>query len=427
MLEFAGNKILIVDDDPAFRLMLSQFLKKNKFDVCQAEDGMEAIERFESEYPDMVLMDAEMPVMNGIDACRRIREIDPDEHSPVLMITARDDDEFIYRAFDAGAADYVTKPIQWAVLGQRIKYKLKASRAVHMLKESEERFRLLFQKSPLSYQSLDSEGRLIEVNDAWLDMLGYEKDQVLNRPFVDFLCQEEKENFMSNFLAFKKRGDVSNINFRMLNSKGEEIDVEFNGRIGNDIHGAFKQTYCTFQNITRRKEMEAELRRLAATDPLTGLNNRRSFFERANHMRLQCVRYNHPFSILMLDIDYFKLINDRFGHDIGDDVLKIVSDIISQSLREVDVLGRLGGEEFAVLLPETSLKSALKVAERIRASVEAFRLETDQGSVDVKISIGVVGGTFAEESIEVFLKRADEQLYRAKENGRNRIESEAQA
>ena len=148
------SKILIVDDDPMFRLMLRQFLENNNFIVCDASNGQEAIEVFEQQSPKMVLMDAVMPVMNGIDACRRIRQLDPEEVCSVLMITVKDDEKFIDDAFAAGAADYITKPIQWAVLKQRIKYKLKMNQAISAQMEEVEKNKqqqlLMLQQSRLA-------------------------------------------------------------------------------------------------------------------------------------------------------------------------------------------------------------------------------------------------------------------------------------
>lgn len=148
MHEFAGCKILIADDDPAFRLMLRKFLEKKEFRVCEAADGLEAIEAFKLESPELVLMDADMPVMNGFDACRRIRDIDPDESCPLLILTAMEDDEFISTAFASGAADYVLKPIHWPVLEKRINYKLRISKATKALQASEEHFRAIVNNIP---------------------------------------------------------------------------------------------------------------------------------------------------------------------------------------------------------------------------------------------------------------------------------------
>jgi len=428
MGEFSGYKILIADDDPMFRLMLRQFLERNLFQVCEASNGKEAIEIFDRESPKMVLMDANMPVMSGIDACKRIREIDKYEYSPVLIMTAMDDDAFITIAFEAGAADYISKPIHWGVLKQRMLYKLKASRVAYALQTSEKRFRQLYQELPLPYLSLDGDGLIIEVNPAWRDMMGYKAEQlVVGRSLGCFLLADDWNSFLKQYSDFKLQEHLSNMQLQMLDSNGSVIDVELNARAGYDVHGSFKQFHCVLQNITRRKAMEDELRKLATTDPLTGLANRRAFFEKAGQMRLHAIRYQHSLSVMMLDIDHFKLINDTFGHDIGDDILKLVSDIMSQSLRDVDILGRLGGEEFAIVLPETGLSDAVAAAERIRASVEAFKLQTNQGEIDVKISIGVVLFCADDESIEALLKKADNLLYRAKERGRNRVEQETLA
>jgi len=189
------------------------------------------------------------------------------------------------------------------------------------------------------------------------------------------------------------------------------------------VDGNFKQTHGTLQNITERKAMEDHLKRLATTDPLTALNNRRSFYEKSEHERKKALRFKHAFSILMLDIDHFKAINDTYGHDVGDDVLKAIAGVLAGSLRDVDILGRMGGEEFAITLPETSMPKAVQVAERIRATIDALVVEAESNAIDMKISIGVASLTADGESVESLLTQADKLLYQAKEHGRNRVES----
>ena len=425
MYEISGSLILVVDDDPTFRMMMRQFLQDKGYAVCEAANAKESIEVFDRESPKMVLLNAQMPVVDGIDsldACRRIREIDRDEYSPVLMVTSRDDTEFVNAAFEAGAADYVSKPIPWVLLEHRIKYKLQSSRMAYELQASEERFRQLFDDSPLPYQSMDDHGRIVDANKAWLEMMELEVEDAIGRPFSDFMAEDEWKKFMMLFPSFIKSGTLSNLHLQLNTGLGHTLDIEMNGRVAHDSHGHFKQTHNILQNITQRKVMEDELKRLATTDPLTGLSNRRAFFADADRIRKQSLRYDHPYSAMMLDIDHFKSINDNYGHDIGDDVLKVTAAEMKKQLRDIDLLGRLGGEEFAIVMPETDLTGAIVVAERIRAVIEALAVETEQGQVCFTISIGVTMLSDAEESNNELMKQADELLYRAKQNGRNRIE-----
>ncbi|OAN51414.1 hypothetical protein A6A04_15955 [Paramagnetospirillum marisnigri] len=167
-----------------------------------------------------------------------------------------------------------------------------------------------------------------------------------------------------------------------------------------------------------RAEFERQLEVLATTDPLTGILNRRAFLERGRALTESAKRYGHPMTVMMLDIDHFKQVNDRHGHDTGDEVIRLFVTVVGRCLRQVDVFGRMGGEEFAVLMPETAQKGALIAAERIRAAVELSRLDWEEQSLSVTVSIGAVVGT---HTVDEALKLADEALYQAKRDGRNRV------
>ncbi|MDE2311258.1 MAG: diguanylate cyclase [Betaproteobacteria bacterium] len=175
-------------------------------------------------------------------------------------------------------------------------------------------------------------------------------------------------------------------------------------------------------DITERKQLEDELKRQARIDLLTGLNNRRHFFELAEQELARAKRYGAPLQVLMLDVDHFKLVNDTYGHHIGDLVLQKLSEVCVQTLRGIDILGRIGGEEFAILLPETRGEQALEVAERLRLAIAGATVPLEQGgSVHLTVSIGVASVVATDARIDDVLKRADMALYAAKNAGRNRV------
>lgn len=175
-------------------------------------------------------------------------------------------------------------------------------------------------------------------------------------------------------------------------------------------------------DITARKRLEDELLTLATTDGLTGLYNRRHFLERADQTLQRSRRYHEPLVLLMCDIDFFKHINDTFGHAIGDRALQQVADIIRSSLRDTDIAGRIGGEEFAILLVQTTMEHGLEVAERLRHSIESclIALEDNQ-SIPLTISIGIAGPVYPHETLATLLQHADQALYAAKRQGRNQV------
>lgn len=187
-------------------------------------------------------------------------------------------------------------------------------------------------------------------------------------------------------------------------------------------------------DITERRMLEEQLRttqkiaeKLARTDVLTELKTRRAFFDEAEHLLKLAQRYKRPFSVAMIDIDHFKRINDTHGHFAGDTVLREAARVIRENLRAVDVAGRIGGEEFSVVFPETSLEDALQICERIRGSLEALRCDVECTSLHITCSIGVTASSGEQEDFDSLLRAADRALYQAKNNGRNRVECAARS
>jgi len=178
-----------------------------------------------------------------------------------------------------------------------------------------------------------------------------------------------------------------------------------------------------FRDITAQKNHEAALIQLARNDPLTGMANRRYFFERAEHEFMRSRRYQAPLSIALIDVDHFKLINDQHGHAAGDEVLKVLSQKISTLLRESDLLARIGGEEFAILMPSTGLAGAALMAERLRLAITDEATPVVGQMLHLRFSAGVTQLKAQDQSIEDCLRRADEAMYKAKQAGRDRVEA----
>jgi diguanylate cyclase (GGDEF)-like protein len=182
--------------------------------------------------------------------------------------------------------------------------------------------------------------------------------------------------------------------------------------------------FVTFTDISERKEMEVALEKAATTDYLTGLLNRRAFIEKADIERRRADRNNHPICMVMIDIDHFKKINDTYGHDVGDDALKELVGLVGHGLRVSDAFGRLGGEEFALMLPETSLEGALILAERIRRRIEDNEMVLADGEI-IKMTVSCGLGEWRQGmEYDAIIKLIDERLYEAKRTGRNRIVAE---
>jgi len=212
--------------------------------------------------------------------------------------------------------------------------------------------------------------------------------------------------------ARRHPGTVKDSEWTVRCSDGRDRSMQFRYRFLGDYY------VVTFWDVTEQRQLEAELRRLARTDALTGLPNRRSFMETAAEAALRPIE---PLALLMLDLDHFKTINDRFGHAVGDQALQAVTERCRGMLRDSDVIARVGGEEFAVLLPATGRAAAVAVAERLREAVGRSRLPIGDGWVALTTSIGGTLVEPADTGVDVVLQRADRALYAAKAAGRNRV------
>lgn len=220
----------------------------------------------------------------------------------------------------------------------------------------------------------------------------------------------------------RRQGIAEQHDFRFRRLDGGEIWTLLSTNPILDAEGRYAGALAMIIDISDRKRMEETLRQLATHDALTGLFNRRYFFTLAERELERSQRYGHPLALLMLDLDHFKAINDSRGHQAGDQVLRAVASIIQTNLRQIDVVGRYGGEEFVVLLPETARMTALAVAKRLCAAVAVQSVELSGESLPITISVGMaVGFGDAALNLEEMLERADRALYAAKATGRNRV------
>ncbi len=324
--------------------------------------------------------------------------------------------------------------------------------AEQQLRQSEQRFRYLFDNLPVAYQALDIEGRWLDANQKMADLLGFDDpQQMIGLKFVDFWDQEIKQPFTPAYDAFNKTHSVEG-ELKLVTHTGKPVTVIVRGHVQRDGQGNFLRTHCILTNITERREMEeaiiklnieleqkvasrtAELQRsnqalenanmalesLARVDALTQLPNRLAANERLHDEFVRMKRTKTPYAILMLDIDFFKRVNDTCGHAVGDRVLQNVAATIRQAIRTSDFAARFGGEEFLVLLPQTDFDAAHKVAEKIRQSVQSLA-HVQAGSVTV--SVGLALATELHNSEDEAVKEADNWLYVAKNSGRNQVQS----
>ena len=293
-------------------------------------------------------------------------------------------------------------------------------------KQTEEHHLQILEAIPDPVIVYDPEHRIVVINDAFQDTYGWTRDELIGSK-IDFVPDKEIEKTRQ---AWQRTINGEKIVFetRRNTKAGKILDIQIKTAILKDPDGNHTASIIIHRDVTALKQAEKErdrlilkLDKLASTDSLTGADNRRQFFKKAKQEFARSKRYEHPFTVLMIDIDHFKAINDNFGHQIGDDTLKQMAEKCIALLRENDLFGRIGGEEFAAVLVATDPAKAAKIAERLRQELEKINIRTPQGLICFTVSIGVACLTKSDKNLEAIIKRADDALYQAKKNGRNQV------
>jgi diguanylate cyclase (GGDEF)-like protein/PAS domain S-box-containing protein len=282
--------------------------------------------------------------------------------------------------------------------------------------ESNERLETLLFMLPVGVVLIDYDTRvIIEMNPYATMILGYPKEQVIGQKCFNCICPIN----IKSCPIKNPDMEIDRSEGELICASGERIPV-FKSAITMKFDGKPVILQC-FQDISEIKKLQNQLTKMARTDYLTGLFNRMFFYKRAKEELSRANRNQKQFSLLMLDIDYFKKINDKFGHPAGDAVLQRISHVCQNGLRESDVIGRLGGEEFGVLLTECQLHDAEIAAERLRQMVASETVKYEEEDINCTISIGISSWTEDTLTVDSLIKMADDALYRAKNSGRNRI------
>ena len=288
------------------------------------------------------------------------------------------------------------------------------------LRESEHHFRRLFESMQDVYYRTDTQGVVQHVGPGVRRVLGYEPHEIEGHTAESYYPQsKDRDAFKAAIMA---HGEVSDFPGQMVRKDGTVIDISISSHALFDHNGAFAGVEGLYRDVTQRKNLERELQRLATTDVLTGMANRRSFLEVAE-ATFQRARESHaPLTVLMLDLDHFKTINDRFGHLEGDRVLAEFARATKHQLRAGDTVGRLGGEEFGLLLPHTLPAEGADIATRILEAIRALELTDSNGQhYGVTTSMGLGTLSPGDRSLHDLLDRADQALYLAKRRGRNQL------
>ncbi len=424
---------LVVDDDLSLRLSMEAALIKAGFHVIEAENGRMALDIVKSGRPDIVLLDVVMPGMDGFETCRAIRSLPEGEHTQILMVTGLDDTDSIELAFEAGATDFVSKPLNWSMLGYRAKYMLRAGEAFRELSRSRRQLAKTQELARLGNWEIDLSTGAFSCSAEACRLLGLPAAHtpVTYNSFLSPIAEQDRERVGAALDNAIDRKENAVLNYRIVMPDGSRKHILNQAEILPGEGGAAKLMLGVVQDVTRLKLAEEEIRQLAYFDGLTGLSNRMMFRDRLYNAIVGATRSKENFAVLFLDLDRFKRINDMLGHRIGDLLLKNVAGTLKRCTRGTDsasrytddnsapVLSRLGGDEFTILLPGIGdPQNAATVARRLLNEIPVPAV-LDGHEVTVTASIGIsifpTDGTTA----EALMKNAESAMVQAKKEGKN--------
>jgi diguanylate cyclase (GGDEF)-like protein/PAS domain S-box-containing protein len=426
--------VLIVDDDMAERLLMREALHGNSLVVEEAENGEEALAVFERCSPDLVLMDVKMPKMDGFTACAEMRKLAGGQYAVIVLVTGLEDFESIRRAFDVGATDFVTKPVNWPLLSHRVRYLLRAGKAFRNLRQSEKRLSIAQNIASLGNWDWDIDKNSVFCSAQMYRIfdLSSEEHPAKYETFLERVHPDERasvKDLVRKALHAKK---PYSIDYRIVLPGGVCRNVHEQADVVHDEKGNPVSMHGTVQDITERINAEEKIRFLAYYDGLTGLPNRQLFLEHFNQALYAAQRDGSKVALLYLDLDRFKRINDTLGHSAGDILLKEISICLADNIRSADIvakaclpckpgvtLSRLGGDEFAILLSRLAEEEhAGRVAQRILDLLSLPIMIAGQ-EVYISGSIGITLFPSDGEDADTLLRNADVAMYHAKESGRN--------
>jgi diguanylate cyclase (GGDEF)-like protein len=412
--------VLVADDDPVMRLLMLEMLSQVGLDAIEAGDGHAAVASFQQNAPDLVLLDVDMPQMDGFAVCRAIRKLETRTTVPIIMVTGGDDIEAVTQAYEVGATDFVSKPINWPILGHRVLYVLRASDAIVRLRIADAQNRAVLAAIPDTFFRLSCSGYYLDYEQGHDPGAAFSEEDCVGRHVRDVLPRQIAERLLEQLKSVLSTQSIRSVDYE-LTRRGEVH--HFEARLVSTGSG---EVLGLVRDISERKRTEEQIRRLAYCDSLTGIPNRQAFLETLEHELERSARELRKFAILFMDLDSFKRINDTLGHNVGDQLLRIVSVRLHETIRPGDhvaqiksSLARLGGDEFTILIPDLDrAEDALNVAHRVKDAMRRpFLLEGHE--IFVTASIGISLYPDDGEDCTSLLKFADTAMYHAKNCGKN--------
>ncbi|MHA6692344.1 PleD family two-component system response regulator [Devosia sp. A449] len=448
-------RVLIVDDIPTNVRLLEARLAAEYYDVVTASSGAQALEICDTSDVDIVLLDVMMPEMDGFEVCRRLKANPRTQHLPVLMITALDQPSDRVKGLEVGADDFLTKPVDDMQLMARVKSLVRLKSLTDELRaRAMTGQQIAIEDAIRAMDKIKTTGGSILIVDTDQRHADRIKNYLTPEHSVDILLHPADAVFqvtgghyelalismaLADFDALRVCSQIRtlehsrNLPIILMADEGDKpqvvraLDLGINDYISRPVER--NELAARVRTQIRRHRYGLELRQsvsntmaLAVTDDMTGLYNRRYFDRHLGVMLGKAQSQDRDMALMILDIDHFKAVNDTYGHDIGDAVLREFAVRLKRNIRGVDLACRFGGEEFVVLMPDTDYQQAELVAERVRQSIAERVFEVNAGRpLTVTVSAGLTLNESAADTAETLIKRADVALYRAKREGRNRV------
>ncbi|HQY59450.1 MAG: EAL domain-containing protein [Nitrospira sp.] len=425
--------ILVADDDPLSRLFVRNALEPAGMTVIEAMGGKDALTKFETLAPDLVVLDIMMPDIDGYLTCSRLRTLPRGKRVPILILTGLDDANSIAQAYEHGATDFITKPVNATILCHHVRYMLRTNNVLHALIRSESRLELAQRIARIGNWDWNPGTNRFTMSNELCRLVGIRPHDFSGtfEAFLNFVHPDDRPVVNGALEKLIAQHTPCDIDHRVMLPNGTDFIIHLQAEGVREEETGELTVIGTAQDITERKQAERAIHRLAYYDSLTGLANRVLFKDRLSNALSYAERHHQHLATLFIDLDRFKVINDTLGHTVGDRLLTHVAERLSESVRLSDSVGRhadhepphalarLGGDEFTILLTALPApEDAGRVARRILESL-AHPFSIDGHEIFISASIGISIFPTDGSTVEALLKNADTAMYHAKEQGRN--------
>ena len=411
--------ILIVDDAPDNLGVLRAMMLRQGYQTFVATSGDRALDIALRVKPDLILLDVVMPGIDGLETCRRLKAHPATTRIPVIFMSARGETEDIVAGFDTGAADYIPKPLRLEEVCARVRAQLRLRSTADTQSEQADRLRMIVNSMDQGLLIVEGCGRVQYANPACDRYLGYAPEELVGRSLKELLSCEEP--------GCCEALDAMNYGTREVKIRHRDGGLRAMDLTMTPMHAADGLFVALLHDITHHKQSEDALQRAAMLDPLTKIANRRHFDAFLDKEWQRAIRNAQPLSLVVLDVDHFKLYNDTLGHAAGDVCLqKVAQTLQDHAARPTDLAARYGGEEFVLLFAETPAENAARLAEMIRAAVLALEIPNPRSTTSAWLTVSVGVATIVPtqlDAIDNLFVCADRAMYAAKAGGRNRVEA----